>query len=326
MPTACRICGNQVDNQMHRAREMMFGTRDEFDYLECGSCGTLQIVDVPDLAKYYPDDYFSFRRSGSVDLARTLPRRIAARFAGKYLLTGRGYIGRLIVTKKPWVEYFFPPSLADPLLEIGRGSRILDVGCGDGGLLQALHYYGFTDLEGCDPFIERDVTHATGVRIFKLELSELEPFYDLVMLHHSFEHLHDPRGSLREIHRLLPPGKFALIRMPVVNIAWQEYGVDWVQLDPPRHLFLYTERAFRDLAGELGFSVEKVVYDSTAFQFWGSEQYRRNIPLNYPRSHNDPTVGTLFSPVEMVAWIARSEFLNEQGKGDQACFYLRKIG
>jgi len=114
--------------------------------------------------------------------------------------------------------------------------------------------------------------------------------------------------------------------MPVVNTAWEEYGVDWVQLDPPRHLFLYTERAFRDLAEGLGFRLEKVVYDSTEFQFWGSEQYRRDIPLNDPRSHNDPATGTLFSPEAMLAWTARSELLNDQGKGDQACFYLRKIG
>ena len=29
----CRICGNESGNKTHKAREMMFGTRDEFHYL-----------------------------------------------------------------------------------------------------------------------------------------------------------------------------------------------------------------------------------------------------------------------------------------------------
>jgi len=45
--TACRICGNSVGNKTHAAREMMFGMRDVFHYLECASCGCVQLVDTP---------------------------------------------------------------------------------------------------------------------------------------------------------------------------------------------------------------------------------------------------------------------------------------
>ena len=60
MTKVCRICGNTEKNLIHKAQEMMFGTRDEFDYLECSACGTLQIVEIPDLSCYYPRDYYSF--------------------------------------------------------------------------------------------------------------------------------------------------------------------------------------------------------------------------------------------------------------------------
>jgi SAM-dependent methyltransferase len=144
------------------------------------------------------------------------------------------------------------------------------------------------------------------------------------MLHHSFEHLPHPRTALRDIHRLLAPGGIALIRMPVVNQAWTTYGSDWVQLDPPRHLFLYTEAGFAKMAEESGFVIEQIVYDSGSMQFWGSEQYKLDIPLNDPRSHNRPKTGTIFSPEQIEDWEREAERLNEQGLGDQAAYYLTK--
>ena len=59
MSESCRICGNSENNRKHIAREMMFGTRERFEYLECARCGTVQLIDVPDLSRYYPEDYYA---------------------------------------------------------------------------------------------------------------------------------------------------------------------------------------------------------------------------------------------------------------------------
>jgi SAM-dependent methyltransferase len=257
-------------------------------------------------------------------MGETLAKRIAAKFAGEYFLTGSNAIGRFVVNQKPWVAAHYPESMRYFPLGIDFDSRILDFGCGNGRLLQSLHYFGFKDLTGADAFIDGDIEYPTGVKIFKRDLGELEPAFDLIMLHHSFEHLPDPDRILREIGRLLAPNKYALVRIPVVNYAWEKYGVNWVQLDPPRHLFLYTEQSFRDLCKRAGLKVERVIYDSSAFQFWGSEQYERDIPLTDPRSHNDPERGSVFSPEQIDAWELEAKELNLEGRGDQACFYLRK--
>ena len=38
----------------------MFGLRDQFDYLECGAYGCLQIDGIPaDLDRYYPVAYYA---------------------------------------------------------------------------------------------------------------------------------------------------------------------------------------------------------------------------------------------------------------------------
>lgn len=302
---------------------MMFGTRETFDYFECSNCGTIQIEHVPDLSRHYPDDYLSLSEVDDIDLSRTLLRRIAARSAGSYMNKGRGLLGRLIVKLKPWVAYHYPAYLRELSPNLTFDARILDFGCGTGRLLQTLHYFGFRDLVGVDAFIRDDIHYSTGVVIKKGGLAELEPAFDLIMLHHSFEHLPEPKTALAEIRRLLAPDGTALIRMPIASEAWKIYGANWVQLDPPRHLFLFTEKGFGELAREQGFAVDRVVYDSTAMQFWGSEQYKLDIPLNDLRSHDHLREGTVFDDAQMADWERKAVELNARGTGDQACFYLR---
>ena len=309
---------------------MMFGTREVFDYFECVQCGTLQIAEIPeDMSAYYPADYFSLDSEMYIDLALSFARRVAARFAGDYLLNKpssiSGFIGKFIVRQKPWIEYHFPASLRNFPGRLGFDTRILDFGSGAGLLLQKLHYFGFRDLTGADAFIEADLSYPTGVKIYKKTLADLEPSFDLIMLHHSFEHLPAPVEALSQIHRLLSKDGTCLLRVPVVNFAWEKYGINWVQLDAPRHLFLYTEKSLRRLAEKAGFKVVRVDYDSTAFQFWGSEQYAQDMPLNHPRSLNVYLSRSEFTHEQIAEWQRKADELNALKKGDQACFYLRKM-
>jgi SAM-dependent methyltransferase len=324
MTKLCRICGNAENNRVHKAREMMFGTRDEFDYLECAACGTVQICEIPDLSRYYPEDYYSLNTEKSGDFEKRLRVRLAARFLGNYLLNRKNFISQLIARKQSWLDSFFPNYLKEPLLELNFRSPILDFGCGTGKLLQTLYYYGFRDLTGADAFIDDNIFYPNGVKIYKRSLWEIEPFFDLVMLHHSFEHLPDPLESLHQIYKLLPPRKFCLIRIPVAAFAWEKYGVNWVQLDPPRHLFLFTEKSFRKLAEAAGFEVAKVVYDSESFQFFGSERYVQNIAMNEGKNAEGVSSESILTPENLREWEQTAELLNKQNKGDQACFYLRK--
>ncbi len=303
---------------------MMFGTREKFEYFECSSCGTIQIEQVPDLECHYPDDYLSLGDVGDIELSVTLLRRTAAKFVGSYLLKRRGILGKIVLKLKPWVGHHFPNYLREMPGNLSFDSRILDFGCGTGRLLQTLHYLGFRNLRGADAFIGSNISYPTGVEIKKATLSELDPAFDLIMLNHSFEHLPEPMAALADIRRILSEGGTALIRMPVVNEAWKLYGADWVQLDPPRHLFLFTEDGFVKLSNDHGFKVEKIVYDSTALQFWGSEQYKLDIPLTHKSSHNYPNDGTVFSIEQIAEWEQKAVRFNEMGHGDQASFYLRK--
>ena len=299
---------------------MMFGTREEFDYLECSNCGTLQLIDIPDLARFYPSNYLSFEEH-PIPAARSFLHRLAAREVGRYAANGRGFLGGLINRIKPeYIKYL--PWQVMSIPNISSDARILDLGCGRGQLLQTMHYFGFTDLTGADAFIEKDIVHSTGVKILKRSLSELEPAFDVIMLHHSFEHLPEPKAALGEIKRILAKDGSVLLRIPVASFAWEKYGVNWVQMDPPRHLFLFTERAVRLLAEAAGFKVDKIIYDSDGFQFWGSEQYLRDIPLVPEGDSGGFSPADIFTAEQLAAWDAEAERLNAEGRGDAACFYL----
>ena len=80
------------------------------------------------------------------------------------------------------------------------------------------------------------------------------------------------------------------------------------------------------LASALSFRFGRVVHESNELQFWGSEQYVRDIPLASPQSYADPRwrwMLALPTPT-MRAYRARAADLNAQELGDAACFYFHK--
>ena len=314
----CRVCHNGADNRPLRLREMMFGTRDEFDYLECASCGCVQIVDIPaSMSKYYPATYHSF---APVSRQNKL-RRLLTRIRNAYAISRRGIVGRVL-------SRFFPPDTALRSLseiKLDRGLRILDVGCGAGMLLNALNGLGFRNLLGVDPFLPADVEYANGLKLLKRSIHQVEGQFDLIMFHHAFEHIPDPDSTLDAVRELLAPGGTCIIRIPTVSsYAWRHYGINWVQLDAPRHFYVHSVRSMKILADRAGLEVSNVVCDSSAFQFWASEQYAMDIPLFDIRSFAVTPTESIFTKAQIAAFENRALDLNREEQGDQAVFYLRK--
>ncbi len=324
---SCSICGNAAGNRVFTAREMMFGRRDSFEYLECAGCGCVQLKTVPkDLSPYYPDTYLD-------TAARYEPRTALVRFLrqhrARHWLNGGNPLGRLLaaIFGEPQGIGF---GIASPYVWLRRcgisfDSEILDVGCGSGALLLMLRDDGFKNVEGVDLFIRESLSYKNGVRILKGDIYGIHKQYDLIMLHHSFEHMPEPLAVLQQLHRLLRPSRFVVIRIPVASsFAYRKYGADWVQLDAPRHLFLHTVKSMELLAAAGGFRIAGVTHDSTEFQFWASEQYLADIPLRDERSHlTNP--GTSMFPREQIEAFRRAAVdLNRKGDGDSACFFLQR--
>jgi len=317
---ACRICGNTEGNQTFFPQEMMFGWREEFEYLECARCGCLQIARIPaDLAKYYPrDSYYSYKAPKQKHYPGWLLKLRHERtryFLGEFSIAG-ALLGS--ISKRP--EHF------DWLR--GRAtldSRILDVGCGAGGLLLLLQREGFRSLLGADPFIQADIDYGNGVKILKRGVDALEGQYDFIMLHHSFEHMPDPAASLRNLARRVAAKGTLLIRVPVADShARRTYGINWYQWDAPRHLYLHTRKSMEVLAAGAGMEITSVVHDSSGQQFSSSELYVRGVPYVEHGKYRPGNRADAFSQAEWDGFQVRAAELNRQGEGDTACFYLKR--
>lgn len=103
------------------------------------------------------------------------------------------------------------------------GANVLDVGCGDAGVLIALAEAGATAV-GVEPWarsVERGRIRAEehGVEVALQEaVAESLPFpdatFDLVILDNVLEHVEDRERSLSEIHRVLAPGGLLYLVTP----------------------------------------------------------------------------------------------------------------
>lgn len=300
---------------------MMFGYRDEFTYMECSNCGCLQIANQPaSVDKYYASEYFALKEIAPSAKSDSMLTKYLLKKWIAYGLEGDSVLGRLISRIKPV-----------PLLyrvfrqyNIDTDSAILDVGCGNGTFLMNLHRAGFKHLLGVDPFLPSALLYDDRLTLLNIGLEHLDQQFDLITCNHSFEHMAEPFKVLDQIFSLLNEDGLLIIRIPLIGYAWRHYGIHWVQLDAPRHFFLHTAESINITFKKARFDLIGYAYDSDEFQFWGSEQYRRNIHLMDAKSfwitHDD----SLFSEVEMRSFRLRAAELNKQNDGDQASFYLKK--
>jgi SAM-dependent methyltransferase len=143
--------------------------------------------------------------------------------------------------------------LAGRLDAIAPPGPVLDVGAGEGVLLDALHAAG-REATG----LEREVTRPD---VLDRDLAELEGKWAAVVFWHSLEHLPEPARALEQSVALLEPGGVLVIALPnAESLQCRLFGQRWFALDPPRHLVHLGSGALRQRLGELGLAVERVSY------------------------------------------------------------------
>jgi SAM-dependent methyltransferase len=301
--STCKFCESS-ELIFFNAQERMLGMGGIFKYAECTSCGSLQLDSIPqNLSDYYPSDYYSFAELQTSNFISRLLKTLRIR---AYLDLGFNWIG-------PRYGYWLRK------LRPGYSSRIADVGCGNGQLLYELYASGYSDLQGYDPFIEKDVHIASGLTLWKKKVEDSENSFDFIMMHHAFEHMEDPHEVLLSCYNQLNPGGKLLIRCPVADAqVWKESRDLWVQLDAPRHLIIPTVKGLQTKAEQVGFTLDEVEFDSSDFQFWGTEMYRRGEVLD------EGKVSSFLTNEARQSIKEKALRYNQEGKGDQACFYFRK--
>lgn len=162
------------------------------------------------------------------------------------------------------------------------GGRVLDIGCGDGMFLQYLQQRGAFELHGLERpgKAARRAAAAPGI---SLHLGALECMkfpaghFDVVTLFHVFEHLPNPRETLRTISRILKARGVCILSMPnIASIQARIFKGYWFHLDPPRHVFLMEPDHFVGVAAAHGLICERRLFFSLEQNPYGAIQSALN--------------------------------------------------
>jgi 2-polyprenyl-3-methyl-5-hydroxy-6-metoxy-1,4-benzoquinol methylase len=257
----CVVCGRRGKPLYEDLDDRIFSAPGKWTLVSCedAACGTLWLDPAPhpaDLGAAY-EGYFTHGIEGTPRLS-SLKRAYIQ-------VTHAPYLGATVwdrIRAFLFALRFRRKLEADDQvchLDIhSPGMKVLDLGCGDGRTLWSLRQFG-CDAIGVDFDGEAVATaRARGldVRTGSLEDQDFaDATFDAVVLSHVIEHVPDPEGVLREIHRILKPG--GQIRMLTPNAAaWGHghFGRDWMALDPPRHLNIFTPRGLARLMEKAGFA------------------------------------------------------------------------
>jgi SAM-dependent methyltransferase len=189
-----------------------------------------------------------------------------------------------------------------------QGKRVLDVGCGYGGMLLAMADAGAASISGVE--VDDARLHWAKVRTdsigFPADLRQadicvedgLKSFgpFDVILMQDVMEHVPDPSIAIRNISRLLSPGGVVYVQVGNKYSADQLLHDHHCQL--PGLTVLSREQAVEYFQTRLGKPA-----DHYAVGYWREEKFYRNV-----FRHNGVTLHRTehFTNPETVLWYAQS--------------------
>lgn len=310
----CKICDSKNTRVMYIATNRMYkDDSGKFTYYVCTDCGCLQLRNLPkNIGEYYPSNYYSYRRQRGPEGFK------------KYVINKRDAFAIGLGSFLGGMIYYFKPNMALRSLSRVRlksTDTILDVGSGSGRLLSKIFNLGFKKCIGIDPYM--DTTVNTKIRCIQGELRNFNGKADLIMYHHSLEHINDQHQEFLSIKAKLNDTGICIIRVPVsTGYVVNKYKENWVQLDAPRHVFLHSYDSINVLCKKSGLKIIDNYDDSESFQFWGSEAYKDGKYLVDIETGEMLVKETDASLCIRVFYKLKSYYLNKKSLGDQSVFYL----
>lgn len=264
----CFLCGTAGKVLYTNLTDRLFSAPGVWQIKRCpqAGCGLLWLDPVPiedDLPLVYAT-YFTHE-----------PRAIAARGAGRSLVHGL-YRGLLCATglarQRADFQSFYLRGTAP--------GRLLDVGCGEGGQLAGLQAMGW-QVEGqdIDPAAAEQARIQHGLQVHVGSLHDValpDAVFDVVTMSHLIEHVYDPVALLKECHRILKPGGSVVAVTPNVKSYGHEcFQSNWMPLEPPRHLHMFSPTTLVRVARLAGFAEQECWTTAANAQFFAESS--RNI-------------------------------------------------
>lgn len=237
-------------------------------------CGYLDPRPTPNSIGLAYKKYFTH---GKASAGKIIPRikfgQLRLSLRNGYLNTHYGYKLKPALKVGYFLALLFPLQRSrehrgfDHLNKPFGEARLLDVGCGNGFFLLRMKAAGWI-VEGLEPDAAAvKAANLAGLEVRQGLLTDLsvpDNYYDAVTLNHVIEHLHDPLKSLQVCYRILKPGGLLFIATPNLNSPGHKwFERNWLALDPPRHLILFTSDSLKTVVEDAGLEILSQKLSST---------------------------------------------------------------
>lgn len=235
---ACLACGARQASFFISAVDDLTGRPGRFDFVTCTGCGLVyqqHRLTVENIRPYYDDEYIAHQRRNRWGALGPLFKAAMSALDRAKLKIVKRYVA------------------------VGRGSRVLDVGCGSGAFLDHVRRKTSAAVAGVD-FVDlssreelRGVAFHHGV-FYEQHVGR--DSFDLVTMWHFLEHDYDPLRSLRHAHAALKPGGWLVVEVPRLDsLSFRLFGDRWPGLQAPQHTALYDRAHLVRLIEAAGFDV-----------------------------------------------------------------------
>lgn len=284
----CPVCGcRERQVELSGLRDRVFGVAPgQWTLYRCAACSTTYLDPRPDPATIglAYRDYYTHSVAQPHGL-REWARKAIGNSCRNYFFATRlrpaAPLGWLMT--RIFREAGTRIRFEDRTLEHGpeRPSNVLDVGCGNGDFLTIARSLGWNGYGvEIDPAAS-SVVRGLGFEIIAAQLPDVDArysgFFDVVTVGHVIEHVHDPVDLMRHCLRVLRPGGYVWVETPNIDsVGYALYQDCWQDLDPPRHLAIFSPSSLRTCMEGGGF--ERVQFlrprDVMASTFLGSARIK----------------------------------------------------
>ncbi|HET6767043.1 MAG TPA: class I SAM-dependent methyltransferase [Chitinophagaceae bacterium] len=211
-------------------------------------------------------------------------------------------------------------NLLDSFEKYRQNNRILDVGCGEGWILELAMKRGW-ETYGTE-FSSRaiEICEKKGIKMYTGILNPAnmkEKDFDIIVSSETIEHINNPREELANIYQLLRKGGLFYITTPNFNSYLRRMMKDkYAIIKYPEHLSYYTTATLNKVLKQTGFSKVKLLTTGISVS-----HYQLSKETESKRDFSKKTADE-----KLRNKIARSTALQGIKKGINAGLSLLKIG